>query len=92
VKELNEEEINLIIKKVVSEFSKVVEERLVKTLMPQIKEELKPISRKEIAELEKSLNEATFVINEINKSFIGWFALRIVSKKINKKEKNKNDK
>lgn len=93
---IESEEFIELIKTTGNECAKRTETRLEETLSTVVdkvvKERLQPLNEEKIGHLESQLYYADSLLEEMNNSLVGWFAIKIAKRSIRKKsEKLKKD-
>jgi hypothetical protein len=73
----------------IGEFVILMEKRLTKTLSGQIKDLVKPLNESKIEYLEDELKVATFIIEELQNTVLGFLALKQINRRMRKADEKK---
>jgi hypothetical protein len=73
----------------IGDFVILMEKRLTKTLSGQIRDLVKPLNESKIEYLEDELKVATFIIEELQSTLLGFLALKQINRRMRKSDGKK---
>ncbi len=81
-------EMKEFLNKAIEAVSIVIEKRLTETLGSRLIEHIRPLNESAIDILRVDLDQATLLLNAVNNSLLGWWAIKRTKKKLLKGTKN----